>query len=203
MGSGTTGGIDLDAFLVCEDVRLEMQGQLTLVGVFGHVLSVPLLPLVFPKLAVFVRLTGVGPGKRVFSLTIRDETLGEDVVSARGEHNQGAQPDPQLATFRVQFGAVRVTSWGLFKVIFGLDESVTFTRSLTLRPPSWDMIYVKCSNCASLVPSGIAAPPGANVQLSGNQVRCSNCRHMTELDDDRAVRISPPSHTLGPASAGK
>jgi len=203
MGSGTAGSISLDAFLVCEDVRLEMQGQLTLVGVFGHVLSVPVLPLVFPKLGVFVRLTGVAPGKRVFTLTIRDETLAKDVVSARGEHNQGAQPDPQLATFRVQFAAVRVTSWGLFKVIFGLDESVTFTQSLTLRPPSWDMIYVRCGNCESLVPSGIAAPPEAAVHVSHSEVRCANCGRMTALDDDMAVRLRPPSYTISSTEAAK
>jgi hypothetical protein len=203
MGSGTAGGINLDAFLVCEDVRLEMKGQLTLVGVFGHVLSVPVLPLVFPKLAVFVRLTGVGPGKRAFSLTIRDETLGEDVASARGEHNQDVQPDPQLATFRVQFGAIRTTSWGRFTVVFSLDEAVTFARSLTLRPPSWDMIYVRCGNCESLVPSGIVAPPEAGVHVSRSEVRCANCGRMTALDDDIAVRLRPPSYTIGSTHAAK
>jgi hypothetical protein len=203
MASGIAGSMKLDAFLVCEDVRLEMQGQLTLVGVFGHVLSVPILPLVFPKLGVFVRLTGVAPGKHAFTVTIRDETLATDVVSARGEHNQGTQPDPQLATFRVQFGAVRVTSWGLFNVIFGLDESATFTRPLTLRPPSWDMIYVRCGSCDSLVPSGIAAPPEAAVHVSHSEVRCANCGRMTALDDDIAIHVHPPSYTIGSTQAAK
>ena len=200
MENGTgTSSMNLDAFLVCEDVRIEMQGQLTLVGVFGQVLSVPVLPLVFPKLTVFVRLTGVAPGKHVFAATVRDETLAKDVVSARGEHNQDVLPAPQLATFRIQFGAVQASSWGVFMVVFSLNDSAVFTRSLTLRPPSWDMIYVRCGNCKSLVPSGIVASPDASVKLSHNEVRCANCGQMIALNDDSAIRLRPPSYTIGPA----
>lgn len=192
-------GVSLDLFLVCEDVRLESNGQQTIVGVFSDVIHVPVLPLVFPRLSVLVRVNGLAPGKHANSLSMTDETLGQEVVSAGGEHEQSAQSDSTLALFTFRFGAVQARSWGVFTLAFTLDDAVRFNRSLRLRPPNWDMIYVQCGNCKALVPSGIAAPPGTDVQVSQSRVRCSNCRQMTEFDDRTAVRLCPPSHTLGHA----
>lgn len=200
MADGAGGSVSLDSFLACEDVRLEKNGQLTLVGVFSDVLQVPVLPLVFPRLAVLVRISGLESGKRAYSLTITDETQGVEVVAARGEHEQSAGVDSTLSIFTFRFGAVQARSWGVFTLKFTTSDGVSFSRALRLRPPSWDMIYLRCSKCGSFVPSGINVAPGATVQLSRCQVQCSNCAHMSELDDKTAVRLSPPSFALEPDS---
>lgn len=52
--------MDLDAFVVCDDIRLEADGKLTLVGVYSGGLRVPqntVFPAVLAKLAFLVRFT--------------------------------------------------------------------------------------------------------------------------------------------------
>ncbi|MCK4340815.1 MAG: hypothetical protein KAY37_03735 [Phycisphaerae bacterium] len=190
--------ISVDSFLLCEDVRQETNGQHTLVGVFSDVLHVPVLPLVFPRLAVFVRIRGLKPGKRAYALKVSDETQGVEVVAAKGEHDQYAGVESSMSAFTFRFGAVQARSWGVFTMRFTLGDDVAFSRSIRLRPPSWDMIYVPCTHCKSIVSAGVSAVAGASVALAKNEVRCSHCHKMTDFDDRTAIHLTPPSYTLGP-----
>ncbi|MCG3127625.1 MAG: hypothetical protein CHACPFDD_02492 [Phycisphaerae bacterium] len=188
---GGSGSVAVDSFLICEDVRLEAQGQLSLVGVFGPVLTVPILPISFAKLALYVRVRGISPGIHPFTARVYDEAAETELISGTGKHRE-PEPASSASDFRVMFAAVQVSSWGPLRFDFDLESASPFSRSMLLQPPSWDTVYVPCKHCKHLVPSGVDVEPGARISLRNNLIQCSHCGQQTPFDDTNLVRLTSP-----------
>ena len=108
---------DLQAALACEDVRLEVNGFNSLVGVI-HVIAVPTVPFRILKLCIFTRwVNGIG----AFSQTARILTPEEETELAKSEtHFELSSTDVQ-ATNVAFFGGLEFTQFGDYPIEIIID----------------------------------------------------------------------------------
>lgn len=189
--------ITLDDFLICEDIRREKNGVNTLVGVVERIMQVPILPVVLPRLAFFIGVSDLPPGNYSYTLSILDEVLSKTIVSVEQELSHPEGVERGAVRFLIQLGQVEFRSWGSYKCTLDIKGICSFDRKLCLRPPDWNMLYLRCTECDRLVPSGIAVAQGKNVDLKSNNVQCPACRHVNAFAAKDVVRIEKPQHTVG------
>ena len=109
---------DLQASLLCEDIRQEATGNLILIGVI-NLIRVPQLPVTAFKLFIFNRWTaGVGQFTESVRLVAPDQTT----VLRKGEVKFGLQDANHSATNVTVFGQVEFTAPGIYFVEVLVDD---------------------------------------------------------------------------------
>ncbi len=111
---------DLQASLLCEDVRAEMSGQQTLVGVIT-VIPAPMLPVAFFKLCLWTRWCG-GEGtftQRSLIISSEDEQiLAESRVEFTLNEFEGNATNVHV------FGGVKFERYGVHHIEIHLDDEL-------------------------------------------------------------------------------
>lgn len=111
---------DLQAAVLCEDVRAEISGQQTLVGVLGAV-PTPTLPIGFFKLCLWTRWCG-GSGEFVQKCLIYDPE--EDQAIAQAEVPFSLSDLSAHATNVHFFGGVQFQKYGTYHVEILVDDEL-------------------------------------------------------------------------------
>lgn len=107
---------DLQCALVCEDVRLEVAGGNTLVGVINTI-TAPQIPIRLIKLCIFSRWCS---GDGVFEQTTRILDLEENIL-AHTETKFRLQGEETHATNVAVFGGVEFSQPGAYPIEIILD----------------------------------------------------------------------------------
>ncbi len=111
---------DLQASLLCEDVRTEISGQQTLVGVIT-VIPAPMLPVAFFKLCLWTRWCG-GEGtftQRSLIISSEDEQiLAESQVEFTLNEFEGNATNVHV------FGGVKFERYGVHHIEIHLDDEL-------------------------------------------------------------------------------
>jgi len=109
---------DLQASLLCEDIRQEVNGNFLIVGIIG-VIRVPQIPITALKLCVFNRWTaGIGGFHETVRLVAPDMTT----VVRQSQVNFALQDPAHHATNVSVFGQVEFPTAGLFFVEVLVDD---------------------------------------------------------------------------------
>jgi len=111
---------DLQAAILCEDVRAELSGQQTLVGVIGAI-PTPSLPIGFFKLCLWTRWCG-GSGDFMQKCLIYDPE--EDQAIAEAEIPFSLSDLGAHATNVHFFGGVQFQKYGTYHVEIQLDDEI-------------------------------------------------------------------------------
>ncbi len=111
---------DLQSAILCEDVRAEISGQQTLVGVLGAI-PTPSLPIGFFKLCLWTRWCG-GSGDFVQKCLIYDPE--EDQAIAQAEIPFTLADLNAHATNVHFFGGVQFQKYGTYHVEIQLDDEI-------------------------------------------------------------------------------
>ena len=111
---------DLQAAILCEDVRAELSGQQTLVGVLGAI-PTPSLPIGFFKLCLWTRWCG-GSGDFIQKCLIYDPE--EDQAIAQAEIPFSLTDLNSHATNVHFFGGVQFQKFGTYHVEIQLDDEI-------------------------------------------------------------------------------
>jgi hypothetical protein len=109
---------DLQASLLCEEVRQEVNGNLFLIGVI-HFIRVPQLPIVAARLCVFNRWTaGIGQ----FTETVRLIAPDQTTVISKSEMKFELRDPALSATGVMVFGQVEFKTAGTYFVEVLVDD---------------------------------------------------------------------------------
>jgi hypothetical protein len=111
---------DLQAAILCEDVRAEISGQQTLIGVIGAI-PTPTLPIGFFKLCLWTRWCG-GSGDFIQKCLIYDPE--EDQAIAQAEVPFSLTDMNSHATNVHFFGGVQFQKYGTYHVEILIDEQI-------------------------------------------------------------------------------
>lgn len=111
---------DLQSAILCEDVRAEISGQQTLVGVIGAI-PAPNLPIGFFKLCLWTRWCG-GSGDFIQKCLIYDPE--EDQAIAQAEVPFSLTDLNAHATNVHFFGGVQFQKYGIYHLEILLDEEI-------------------------------------------------------------------------------
>ena len=111
---------DLQAAILCEDVRAELSGQQTLIGVIGAI-PTPTLPIGFFKLCLWSRWCG-GSGDFIQKCLIYDPE--EDQAIAQAEIPFTLSDLNAHATNVHFFGGVQFQKYGTYHVEILLDDQI-------------------------------------------------------------------------------
>lgn len=125
---------DLQAVLLCEDVRLEASGSNTLVGVI-NMIAAPSIPFRIIKLCVFARWTN-GAGRFVQKTRILSPATEE--VLAQSDTRFQLESPGHHATNVAFFGGLEFAEWGEYPVEILLDGDLVsrFTvKVVQVQPP--------------------------------------------------------------------
>ena len=120
--------------IFCEDVRPEVSGQESIVGIFGDGLSVSSVPGFMPKLSIYIRFNAVS-GFELGSLSFKmlspngnvlfENIVGKDVISRAIEESAAAN----MATVGIKtystFAPFQINEVGTFSVIASINEVET------------------------------------------------------------------------------
>jgi len=121
---------DLQAAVLCEDVRAEMSGQQTLVGIIG-VIPAPVLPLGFFKLCLWTRWCG-GTGEFIQKSLIMSSD--DDQPIAQSEvHFSLPELNSHVTNVHV-FGGVQFQKHGIYHVEIRLDDELKVRFPLPVVP---------------------------------------------------------------------
>jgi hypothetical protein len=124
---------DLQASLVCDEIRQEITGNFILVGVIG-LIRVPQLPIKAFKLCVFNRWTaGVGAFTEAVRLVAPDQT-----TVLRKSQVRFALQDPSHHAINVTvFGQVEFSAAGVYYFEVLVDEvmKIRYPMPVILQPP--------------------------------------------------------------------
>src|ERR1700722_14632929 len=109
---------DLQASLLCEEVRQEVTGNLFLIGVV-NVIRVPQLPLVAGRLCVFNRWTaGIGQFTESLRLVAPDQTT----IICKGEMKLELRDPAMQATNVMFFNQVKFEAAGTYYIEVLVDD---------------------------------------------------------------------------------
>ncbi len=111
---------DLQAAILCEDVRAEISGQQTLIGVIGAI-PTPTLPIAFFKLCLWTRWCG-GSGDFIQKCLIYDPE--EDQAIAQAEVPFSLSDLNAHATNVHFFGGVQFQKYGTYHVEVLIDDQI-------------------------------------------------------------------------------
>ena len=111
---------DLQAAILCEDVRAELSGQQTLIGVIGAI-PTPSLPIGFFKLCLWSRWCG-GSGDFIQKCYIYDPE--EDQAIAQAEIPFSLEDMNSHATNVHFFGGVQFQKYGTYHVEIRIEDEI-------------------------------------------------------------------------------
>ena len=111
---------DLQAAVLCEDVRAEVSGQQTLIGIIGA-LPTPTLPIAFFKLCLWTRWCG-GDGSFCQRAMIFDPEEDEPLATASIDFTLNNMNTH--ATNVHFFGGVQFQRYGIYSIEVHLDDEL-------------------------------------------------------------------------------
>ena len=121
---------DLQAAILCEDVRAEISGQQTLVGVLGAI-PTPSLPIGFFKLCLWTRWCG-GSGNFIQKCLIFDPDQDQPIAQAEIPFSLA---DMNAHATNVHFfGGVQFQKYGTYQVEIQLDDQIRLSIPLPVIP---------------------------------------------------------------------
>ena len=120
---------DLQASILCEEVRQEINGNFLLIGIIGFV-QVPQLPVTAFKLCVFNRWTaGIG----TFSESVRLIAPDQTTVLRQSQVKFALQDPAHNATNVTLFGQVKFETAGTYFIEVLVDEIMKLRFPVPLR----------------------------------------------------------------------
>lgn len=121
---------DLQACVLCEDVRTEASGQQTIVGVIGAI-PAPVLPVGFFKICLWTRWCG-GTGSFLQRSFIFD--CDEDNTIAKSELKFNLPELNSHATNVHVFGGIQFRKHGIYHVEIRIDDQLKLRFPLLIVP---------------------------------------------------------------------
>lgn len=121
---------DIQGSLVCEDVRMEINGAQTLVGVISAIIA-PQLPVRLLKLCIWTRWTS---GAGLFNQEARIVSPDEDRIICQNQITfQLANLDAHATNVHF-FGGIQFDQNGAYHVEIRLDDELRLRYPLTVMP---------------------------------------------------------------------
>lgn len=122
---------DLQACVLCEDVRAEISGQQSLVGIIGMIVS-PALPVGFFKLCLWTRWCG-GSGRFTQRSLILNSEDDKPLAESRVEFS--LQELDSHATNVNVMGGLQFPKYGIYHVEIHLDDQLKMRFPLPVISP--------------------------------------------------------------------
>lgn len=124
--------------LICDDVRVEVNGKLIIIGLYTPNILIPQLPFVLPSLSFLQFYTYDGRGQFHFRARLQHLESGRDIAQAIGIINH-AQPGIGIGVIR--FGNLVIDKVGTFNLAFSFEGdsepiNATFEVILHTQQPS-------------------------------------------------------------------
>ena len=105
--------------LLCDDIRQEMGGKTSLMGLYDHHIVVPQVPFVLPKVCFYTRFSRIdGTFKFSFSIISPNGERKDIIRDSDVEIPDGAKE----GTFNVIASPFEVGAEGVYEVIIGLTK---------------------------------------------------------------------------------
>lgn len=105
--------------LLCDDIRQEMGGKTSLMGLYDHHIVVPQVPFSLPKVCFYTRFSRMdGAFKFSFSIASPDGNR-KDVIK---DSEVGIPEGAKEGTFNVIAAPFEVSAEGVYEVIIGLTK---------------------------------------------------------------------------------
>ena len=105
--------------LLCDDIRQEMGGKTSLMGLYDHHIVVPQIPFVLPKVCFYTRFSRMdGTFKFSFSIVSPGGERKDIIRDSNVEIPEGAKE----GTFNVIASPFEVGAEGIYEVIIGLTK---------------------------------------------------------------------------------
>jgi len=182
----------VECFIMAEDIRLERQGQFTIVGAFSDRIFTKLWPLQLAKLCFQIRVRGLeGTPKHRLELVKQDSD--QPLASLGGETKQG---DEQVNFFNYFFSpSPELADPGAYvaKFVLGEDQEPVLKAEYRFRleNPNPDELYVKCGRCGARYGTGMVVKGDGVIAECGSV--CARCGHTNLLDSATAFRLPNPA----------
>lgn len=120
--------------LVCDDVRVEINGKFIIIGLYTPNILVPQLPFAFPSLTFVQAFHSDRPGKFQFRARLAHLESGKEIAQAMGLMEVG-QPGMGLTILR--FGNLQIDKVGAFNFsinVEGQSETIDHNFEILLQP---------------------------------------------------------------------
>ncbi len=105
--------------ILCDDIRAEMGGKTSLMGLYDHHIIVPKIPFDLPKVCFYTKFSKMdGQFKFSFSIASPDGTRKDVIKDSDVQIPEGAKE----GTFNVIASPFSANSEGLYEVIMGLTK---------------------------------------------------------------------------------
>jgi hypothetical protein len=127
--------INAKYILMCDEVRVENNGKLMLLGLYMPDMTVPQLPFVIPSLTFLIALESDRPGTIQIRFAIQLLDSGQNLGEGMGATGF---PKPGLAVMPIQLRNVSIQTAGtyVFSITFeGQREPITHSFNVLLVPP--------------------------------------------------------------------
>jgi hypothetical protein len=105
--------------VMCDEVRIEMNGKLILMGVYTPDMTVAQLPTVAPVLTFFVMLQDDRPDNHQFRLSVQHLETGHVVAQGMGGFQT---PRPGLVPLPVRISPIQFSSAGAYTFSLFMDN---------------------------------------------------------------------------------
>ena len=182
----------VESILMAEDIRNELSGQISLVGIFGDVLHSRMWPVFFPKLCFMVRVRGLSTNCD-HSLILRRTDTGLKLGELKGRLDKVPEPGG-LSLFNYALCGAAFAQPAVYVADFLLKEgqdvlvkSEYFFRILNPNPAEF---FVECQNCKIKYGSGVVANSSAQIINCGSV--CPQCHRTNPLDSKTAFKMPNP-----------
>ena len=105
--------------LLCDDIRQEMGGKTSLMGIYDHHIVVPQIPFVLPKVCFYTRFSRMdGQFKFSFSIVAPGGERKDIIRDSDVQIPEGAKE----GTFNVIASPFEVSGEGVYEVVIGLAK---------------------------------------------------------------------------------
>ena len=121
--------------VLCDEIRVENNGKLMLLGVYTPDMSVPQLPFVIPSLTFFIALESDRPGNVQVRFAIQLLDSGRSIAEGMGAVGF---PKPGLGIMPVQLRNLPLQSAGTYVFSLTLEgqrDPITHSINVILAPP--------------------------------------------------------------------
>lgn len=121
--------------LVCDDVRVENNNKLIVIGLYTGQMTVPSIPFALPTLCFFQMFESERPGQVGFRATLTHLDSGKNLATAMG---MMGIPKPGNGVSIIKFGNLQISAPGtyLFSVqVNGNTDPITTTFDVVLLLP--------------------------------------------------------------------
>ena len=121
--------------LLCDEMRIENNGKLILLGVYTPDMSVPQLPFVLPSLTFVIALESDRPGNVQVRFAIQLLDSGQNIAEGMGA---AGFPKPGLGIMPVQLRNLQLQSAGTYVFSLTLEgqrDPITHSFNVILAPP--------------------------------------------------------------------